>query len=96
MVTSPSAFAQRQLELGMTGLVLAFLQLKAPLNLVTTAYGVVLLIKSCVLLIALLLVTLTLHTHDERKTRWWRVEGVLLAAIIALAGVLVSLPLPIV
>ncbi len=83
------------LELGMTGLVLAFLQLKAPINLITTPYGSVLLTKLSFLLLALLLVILTMRLQSERRARWWRAEAALLTTIIALAGLLVSLPPPI-
>ncbi len=82
------------LELGLTGVVLAFQQLKAPVNLFVTPYGNVLLVKSGVLLLALFLVVLTMRLQNEGRWRWWKVEAVLLMSITALAGLLVSLPPP--
>ncbi len=83
------------LELGMTGLILAYQQVKVPVNLLITSYGNVLLIKLGVLLFALLLIALTARLHLEQRLGWWKVEAVLLTTIIVLAGLLVSLPPPI-
>ncbi|GAC1406986.1 MAG: hypothetical protein NVSMB49_26770 [Ktedonobacteraceae bacterium] len=79
---------------GLTTIMQASWQLDLLWGVMVGLDGVVLLIKSCVVLIALLLVGFTTPVHNERRGRWWKVEATLLAAIIALAGLLVSLPPP--
>ena len=83
------------LELGLTGLILAFQQLKTPVNLFVTSYGNVLLIKSGALLLTLLLVFIARHLQKNKSGQWWIAEAILLLTITALACLLVSLPPPI-
>ena len=81
-------------ELSVTGIVLAILHLNGLSSLLTTSYGRALFIKSLVFLLALLLVLLSRRYANELRKRWWAGELAVLLGVLALAGLLVSLPPP--
>jgi putative copper export protein len=81
-------------ELSVTGIVLAVLHLNGLSSLLTTSYGRALFIKSLVFLLALILVLLSHRYANELRRRWWAGELAVLLGVLALAGLLVSLPPP--
>ncbi len=81
-------------ELSVTGFVLALLHLNGLSSLFTTGYGRALFIKTCVFLLALLLVLLSRRYTNEFRKRWWASELAVLLGVLALAGLVVSLPPP--
>ncbi len=81
-------------ELSVTGVVLALLHLNGLSSLFTTGYGRALFIKSFIFLLALLLVLLSRRYTNELRKRWWAGELIVLMCVLALAGLVVSLPPP--
>ncbi len=81
-------------ELIISGLLMAWLRLNQPLNLITTLYGRVLLAKICLLPLLLLLAWIGRRARQEQQASWWQIEGSGLLALLVLAGLLVSLPPP--
>jgi copper transport protein len=80
------------IELAGSGLLLAWLHLSQLGDLLTTAYGQVLLAKVLLLPVALLLALL--GRRQSGSARWWPREVLALAGILALAALLVSLAPP--
>lgn len=81
-------------ELALSGALLAWLRFPRLTDLVTTAYGWTLVLKSGMLLGVLVLVVLTRGIQQTYRERWWLLELLALASILVLAGLLVSLPPP--
>jgi copper transport protein len=81
-------------ELSVTGIVLAILHLNGLSSLFTTGYGRALFSKSLVFLLTLLLVLLSRCYTNEFRKRWWAGELAVLLGVLALAGLVVSLPPP--
>ncbi len=81
-------------ELALSGAMLAWLRFPRLADLVTTAYGWTLVLKSGVLLGVIVLVALTRSIQQKYRERWWLIELLALASILVLAGLLVSLPPP--
>jgi putative copper export protein len=80
--------------LAVTGLAMSILHLTRPADLITTAYGTVLVVKSAVALVALLAALVVIIARRVRPRRWWLLEVVGLVGVLAIAGLLVSLPPP--
>ncbi len=83
------------IELIVSGLLLAWLHLVNPADLLTTNYGKVLAAKTCVVLITLLLAFLGVRVYQHKHIHWWTLEAITLTLILALAALLISLPPPI-
>ena len=81
-------------ELIISGLLMAWLHLNQPLNLITTVYGRVLLGKIFLLPLVLLLAWTSGRVKRDKQTNWWRIEGLGLLGLLMLAGLLVALPPP--
>jgi copper transport protein len=82
-------------ELIISGLLMAWLRLNQPINLVATVYGRVLLAKICLLPLVLLLAWIGRHKNEEEQAAWWwRWEGLGLLGLLVAAGLLVALPPP--
>jgi copper transport protein len=79
-------------ELAGSGVLLAWLHLGQLSDLFTTAYGQTLLIKLLILPVALGMALL--GRQQQRRERWWQGEALALAAVLALAGLLISLAPP--
>lgn len=73
----------------LSGALLALVHMRSPLDLVTSTYGSVVAIKIAGVGVALVAAYLGL-----RAGRSWRAEAIALAGVLALAGLLVSLPPP--
>jgi copper transport protein len=82
------------LTLALSGSVLSAEHLSGPLDLTGSTYGQVLLTKMSLLMLALLLGRVALRSTCLAPQRWWRREISALASVLALAGLLVSLPPP--
>ena len=82
------------LILVLSGSVLAAEHLGELLDLVGSRYGQVLLAKVSLVALAVLLGRAALRARCSARPRWWRREIAALAAVLALAGLLVSLPPP--
>ncbi|MGI8551746.1 MAG: copper resistance CopC/CopD family protein [Dehalococcoidia bacterium] len=80
--------------LAVSGTIMAFLHLSGPASLLTNGYGQALLLKSAVLLVVLLLALAGRRGGRARRKRWWSLERAALLGLLALAGLLVSLPPP--
>jgi copper transport protein len=80
--------------LAVTGLAMAVLHLTRPADLITTAYGTVLVVKSAVALVALFAALVVIIARRVRPQRWWSLEVAGLVGVLAIAGLLVSLPPP--
>ena len=90
--------------MALTGGLMAWQHLGSLGDLMTTAYGGILAAKVAVVVATAILVVLAAwrggrtpalsQKQRERGLRWWRAEAVVLAAVLALAGLLVSLPPP--
>jgi copper transport protein len=80
--------------LALSGSVLVAEHLSGPPDLTGSTYGQVLLTKVSLLMLALLLGLVALRSTCSAPQRWWRREICALAAVLALAGLLVSLPPP--
>jgi copper transport protein len=83
------------IELVVSGLLLAWLHLVNPIDLFITNYGKVLAVKTCIVLITLLLAFLAVRIYQHKHARWWILEVTTLTLILALAALLISLPPPI-
>jgi copper transport protein len=81
-------------ELIISGLLMAWLRLNQPLNLVTTVYGRVLLAKICLLPLVLLLAWIGRRMGQKEQAVWWQLEGLGLLGLLVAAGLLVALPPP--
>ena len=81
-------------ELALSGAIMAWLRFPRPLDLITTTYGLTLMIKSGMVLAVLVLVWLTRRMSQGYRERWWLTELFILAVILVLASLLVSLPQP--
>lgn len=82
--------------LGLTGVVLAWEQLQQPINLVATPYGRVLLAKLLALAGVLLVAFVATRARtEERRSHWWVLEAAGVGVVLALAGLLASLPPPV-
>ena len=77
-----------------TGLLMGWLHLALPADVLADPYAIVLAVKSTAVLLALLPAALALKRLRARPTRWWLVELAALLTVAALAGLLVSLPPP--
>ncbi len=82
-------------ELGVTGIVLAVLHLNGLATLFTSNYGRALLVKLLVFALALAIVVVSRRFPGERRRRWWPGELGVLMGVLALAGLVVSLPPPV-
>ena len=80
------------IELAGSGLLLAWLHLSQISDLWTTSYGQILLAK--LLIFPLALVLALLGRRQAARVRWWRAEALVLAGILALAGLLISVTPP--
>ena len=83
------------IELVVSGLLMAWLLVGNPMELITTNYGKVLSTKTCVVLITLLLAFLGMRVYRNRHRTSWMLEVIVLTVILALAALLISLPPPI-
>lgn len=82
--------------LGVTGAVMAWEQVQRPINLVATPYGRALDAKLLVLAGALLVAFVAMRARvDECRSRWWALEAAGVGVVLALAGLLASLPPPV-
>ncbi|HKV43249.1 MAG TPA: hypothetical protein VJT32_01015, partial [bacterium] len=63
-------------------------------SLLGTAYGRALAAKLGVLLVVVLLAWAATHAQTDRRRGWWVREAAALLAVLALAGLLASLPPP--
>lgn len=81
------------IELMVSGLLMTWLLVANPTEFITTNYGKVLGIKTCVVLITLLLAFLGMRIYRNKHT--WMFEAIVLTVILALAALLISLPPPI-
>jgi copper transport protein len=79
-------------ELILSGVILAGMNLAQPLDLLTTAYGRVLLCKVIVVLMVLLLAFVGRRGPPALQHAWWVREMVGLLGLLLLAALLVSLP----
>jgi len=77
-----------------TGTVMALQHLTGLRDLVVTAYGRTLSAKLFVIVAVLLLAFASARAPAERRSLWWTAEAALLLSVLALAGLLVSLPPP--
>jgi copper transport protein len=78
-----------------SGTVMALQHLTGLRDLFTTAYGRTLLAKLCVIAAVLLLAFAAARAPADRRSLWWTAEAALLLSVLALAGLLVSLPPPV-
>jgi len=78
----------------LTGSILAWEHLAAPANILNTTYGVVLAAKVVGVLIVLATAAIALRMMPGRRERGWAFEAAVLAGVLAIAGLLVSLPPP--
>ncbi len=82
--------------LGVTGAVMAWEQVQRPINLVVTAYGKALDAKLLALAGVLLVAFVATRARaEERRSRWWALEAAGVGVVLALAGLLASLPPPV-
>jgi copper transport protein len=79
-------------ELILSGVIMAGMNLAQPLDLLTTAYGRVLLCKVIVLLLVLLLAFIGQRRRPALQHAWWVRETLGLLGLLLLAALLVSLP----
>jgi copper transport protein len=79
----------------LSGTVMAVQHLAGPGDLVATAYGRTLAAKLCVLGAGMALAWAAVTAPVERRSRWWTREAAVLLSLLALAGLLVSMPPPI-
>jgi copper transport protein len=77
-----------------TGTVMALQHLPGLRDLAATAYGRTLTMKLCVLGAAFVVAWAAVSTPAKGRTRWWMGEAAALLCVLALAGLLVSLPPP--
>lgn len=77
-----------------TGAVMTLLRLKVAGDLSSTAYGRTLVVKLAMVAAAVLLAYAGRRAMLRRRLRWWSMEAASLAAVLVLAGLLVSLPPP--
>jgi len=80
--------------LAATGVIMAYLRLRGPADLFVTPYGQALTIKTAVVCLVALLALAGTRAHGGGHAGWWRLELVTLLGVLALAGLLVSLPPP--
>lgn len=78
--------------LAASGTAMAAQQLTGPSDLLATAYGRTLAAKLGLLTVVLLMALAAVRVAEARRERWWRWEAAALASVMALAGLLVSLP----
>jgi len=78
-------------ELALTGIMMAWLIVARPEDILVSTYGLVLVSKAVALLAPLLFVVLSRRNLHERE-RWWRLEALTLLGVITLAAILVTLP----
>src|SRR5262249_21780902 len=81
--------------LAISGLALALQHLGAPADLVSAAYGRILLAKLGLVAVALALAVVATRVKPGDADLWRHAEAVVLLGVLALAGLLVSLPPPI-
>ena len=81
--------------LGITGAVMAWEQIQRLPNLIATAYGRTLIAKVLAVAGVLLLAFVATRAREERRSRWWTLEAVGVMVVLALAGLLASLPPPV-
>ena len=77
-----------------SGSLMAWLHLVEPDSLLSTSYGRALSAKLVLLAVSLLLALCALRRFQKHRFRLWQLEGLALTGLIALAGLLVSLPPP--
>lgn len=81
--------------LGVTGAALTWEQIQRPINLIATAYGRALDAKLLVVVGVLLVAFVAMRARtEERRTQWWALEAIGIGVVLALAGLLASLPPP--
>jgi len=77
---------------GITGLAMGFVHILVPSDLLTTTYGRVLAAKQVFVIVAMAAAAVALRRRQKRN--WWLGEAAALSCLIAVAGLLVSLPPP--
>jgi copper transport protein len=77
-----------------TGIAMAIQHLAGPADVLVSAYGRTLGVKVGLLCVALALAAVAARAAPARRARWWGREATVLAGVLALAGLLVSLPPP--
>lgn len=77
-----------------SGTVMATQHLAGPMDLLTSAYGRTLDVKLGMLCVVLLLAAAATRASLGERARWWGWEAAALVSVLALAGLLVSLPPP--
>ncbi len=80
--------------LAVTGTVMAVQHLGGPFEVLTNGYGRTLGVKLVMICVAMLLALAAMRVSLAKRGRWWGWETGALTAVLALAGLLVSLPPP--
>lgn len=80
--------------LGATGAIMAWQHLTGPSDLVTTVYGRTLVVKTLAALGAVLLAYAGTTARRGRRAPWLRGEATVLVGVLALAGLVTSIPTP--